>query len=283
MTILVFGKTGQVAQEIRAAAAVTALGRDDADLADPAACAGAIRSIRPAAVINAAAYTAVDRAEEEEELATLINGEAPAVMAGACAAMGIPFVNISTDYVFDGSGDTPIEACRAPAPISAYGRSKLAGEQGVEATGGCSVNLRTSWVFSAHGHNFVKTMLRLGAEREQLGIVSDQFGGPTPARAISAACLAIVEELQKDTAKRGTYHFAGAPDTNWADFAREIFRQAGVDCLVSDIATADHPTPAARPRNSRLDCRSTESVFGIFRPDWRSELRLVIKELKNKE
>lgn len=282
MTLLLFGRSGQLACEIRALATVEALGRDAVDLSDPAACATAILERKPSAVINAAAYTAVDRAEEEEELATLINGAAPSAMAKACVELGIPFVNVSTDYVFDGSGDKPIGPDRAPLPVSAYGRSKLAGERGVAEAGGACVTLRTSWVFSSHGQNFVKTMLRLGAERDALDIVADQIGGPTPARSLAKACIAIAEDLQSNSEKAGTYHYAGLPDTSWADFAREIFAQAYLDCRVSDIATADYPTAARRPLNSRLDCAATEAAFGISRPDWKRELGAVIEELKIK-
>ena len=283
MTILVFGKTGQVARELQALAPVIALGRDEADLALPGACAAAVEHYAPTAVINAAAYTAVDRAEDEEELATQINGAAPTEMARACASRDIPLVHLSTDYVFDGSGEAPWRPDDPVAPISAYGRSKLAGEQGVAVAGGRYAILRTSWVFSAHGQNFVKTMLRLGDDRDQLRIVADQIGGPTPAAAIAQACLTIANQLAEDRAKAGTYHFAGAPDVSWADFARTIFAQAGLACDVADIGTADYPTPARRPANSRLDCSATKSVFGIKRPDWQDGLAAVLQELKQKD
>ncbi|MHA7886122.1 dTDP-4-dehydrorhamnose reductase [Roseicyclus sp.] len=279
MGVLVFGRSGQVATELRAQAPVTALGRDAADLTDPDACAAAIRAHGPRAVINAAAYTAVDRAETEEDLATTINAHAPGAMARACADLGIPFVHISTDYVFAGTGDAPWRPNDPTAPLGAYGRSKLAGEDAVRAAGGPHAILRTSWVVSAHGQNFVKTMLRLGAERERLTIVADQVGAPTPARAIAAACLSIADQLTADPAKSGTYHFAGTPDTSWAGFAREIFAQAGLSCDVIDIPTSDYPTPARRPLNSRLDCSATTAAFGIERPDWRAGLRDILQTL----
>jgi dTDP-4-dehydrorhamnose reductase len=278
--ILVFGTTGQVATELRAQAAVTALGRDAADLSDPAACAAAIHAHRPRAVINAAAYTAVDRAESEEGLATVINAEAPGAMARACADLGIPFVHISTDYVFAGDGTRAWHPDDPTGPLGAYGRSKLAGERAVRAAGGVHAILRTSWVVSAHGHNFVKTMLRLGAEREKLTVVADQIGAPTPARAIAAACLSIAEQLTADPAKSGTYHFAGAPDTSWADFARAIMAAARLPCRIEDIPTSAYPTPAKRPPNSRMDCTTTKTAFGLARPDWRAGLRDIIKELE---
>lgn len=283
MTILVFGKTGQVARELQALAPVIALGREEADLSIAGACAAAIEQRAATAVINAAAYTAVDRAEDEEELATQINGVAPAEMAQACAERSIPFVHISTDYVFSGSGDTPWRPDDRVAPISAYGQSKLAGEQGVVEAGGRHAILRTSWVFSAHGQNFVKTMLRLGQERDQLRVVADQIGGPTFAAAIAQACLTIAEQLTKDPAKAGTYHFAGAADISWADFARAIFAQAGLACEVQDIGTSDYQTPARRPANSRLDCSATEAVFGIKRPNWQDGLAAVLQDLKQKD
>lgn len=283
MTILVFGKTGQVARELQALAPVIALGREEANLAMPGACSAAIERLAPTAVINAAAYTAVDRAEDEEELAAQINGAAPAEMAIACAARDIPFVHLSTDYVLDGSGEAPWRPDDRVAPISAYGRSKLVGEQGVVRAGGRYAILRTSWVFSAHGQNFVKTMLRLGSERDQLRVVADQIGGPTPAASIAQACLTIADQLAEDPAKAGMYHFAGSPDTSWAEFARAIFARAGLACDVADIGTADYPTPARRPANSRLDCCATESVFGIKQPDWQDGLAVVLQELKKKD
>lgn len=278
--ILVFGRSGQVARELaRLAPDARYLGRDQADLGDPDACARAIRAHAPAAVINAAAYTAVDRAEEEEALATTINGAAPAAMAAACAGLGVPLVHISTDYVFDGVGDAPFAPDHPPAPLNAYGRSKLAGEEGVRAAGGAHAILRSSWVFSAHGSNFVRTMLRLGAARDSLRVVADQIGGPTPARAIAEACLTIAQALRDEPGKTGIYHFSGAPDTSWAGFARAIMVQAGLPCRIEDIPTSAYPTPATRPLNSRLDCADL-AVFGLQRPDWRQGLHDVLQELK---
>jgi dTDP-4-dehydrorhamnose reductase len=281
MTLLVFGSTGQVATELRRLAPdAVFLGRDRADLTDPAACAAAIRAHAPQAVINAAAWTAVDQAETEEEAATLINGAAPTAMAQACAALNIPFVHISTDYVFDGAGNAPFAPDHPTAPLGAYGRSKLAGEAGVRAAGGPHAILRTSWVFSAHGANFVKTMLRLSETRDALTVVADQVGGPTPAAAIADACLAIAAQLQADPAKTGTYHFSGQPDVSWADFARAIFDLSDRKVAVTDIPTSAYPTPARRPKNSRMDCGLTETTFGIARPDWRQGLHDVLTELE---
>ena len=277
--ILVFGETGQLARELAADETVTCLGRDQADLSHPAACAAAIRQAQPQAVINAAAYTAVDKAESDEALASVINGAAPGAMAATCADMGIPFVTVSTDYVFDGSGDAPWQPGDATGPLNAYGCSKLAGEEAVRAAGGTYAILRTSWVVSAHGSNFVKTMLRLGRERDRLTIVADQIGAPTPARDIAAACLAMARQLAEDADKSGTYHLQGAPETSWADVARAIFAEANITCQVEDIPTTAYPTPAARPLNSRLDCASLEQAFGILQPDWRLGLRDILKDL----
>jgi dTDP-4-dehydrorhamnose reductase len=280
MTLLIFGKTGQVALELQARAPdALFLGRNQADLTDADACATAIRHNAPSAVINAAAYTAVDHAEEDETTALAVNGASPGAMARACAELGIPFVHISTDYVFAGDGDTPWTPTDPVSPRNAYGRTKLAGENNVRAAGGAFAILRTSWVVSAHGNNFVKTMLRLGAERDKLTIVADQIGGPTPAGAIADACLSIADQLQSDPNLAGTYHFSGAPDTSWADFAREIFAQSGTDCVVEDIPTTAFPTPATRPLNSRLDCTTTQQAFGINRPDWRAGLSAILTDL----
>lgn len=277
--LLVFGRSGQVASELaRLAPGAVFLGRADADLSDTPACAAAIATHGPRAVINAAAWTAVDRAETEEAAATVINADAPGAMAQACAARGIPFVHISTDYVFDGAGDAPFAPDAPTAPLGAYGRSKLAGERAVRAAGGVHAILRTSWVFSAHGANFVKTMLRLGATRESLTVVADQIGGPTPARAIAAACLSISDHLARNPQDSGTHHLAGTPDVSWADFAREIMAQAHLACTITDIPSRDYPTPARRPANSRLDCSSL-ARFGLHRPDWRADLHDALQEL----
>ncbi|WP_299836386.1 dTDP-4-dehydrorhamnose reductase [uncultured Jannaschia sp.] len=280
MTVLVFGRTGQVARELaRASEDVTCLGRGEADLSVPGACAAAIERMAPRAVINAAAWTDVDGAETSEAEATRINGDAPGEMARACAAAGIPFVHISTDYVFDGSGQTPWAPGDPTGPSGAYGRSKLAGEDAVREAGGQFAILRTSWVVSAHGRNFVTTMLRLGAERDALNIVADQIGGPTPARDIAGTCLTLAGSLSAG-GPSGTYHFAGAPDVSWAGFADAIFDAAGLDCVVTPIPSSDYPTPARRPLNSRLDCASLRDDHGIDRPDWRKGLAVILSDLR---
>ena len=276
--LLVFGRTGQVGSYLATMPGVVALGREAADLADPDACAAAIRAQAPAAVINAAAWTAVDAAEDDPEGAHRANSAAPGAMAQTCARLGIPFVHISTDYVFDGSGDRPWQPGDTPAPLNAYGRSKLAGERAVAGAGGVHAILRTSWVVSARGRNFLTTMLRLGAERDRLTVVADQIGGPTPAADLAAACHAVAQRLMEHPDLSGLYHYAGAPDTSWAGFARAIMEEAGLACEIANIATADWPTPATRPLNSRLDC-STLGALGLQRPDWRAGLRAALAEI----
>ncbi|WP_259400323.1 dTDP-4-dehydrorhamnose reductase [Roseovarius sp. SCSIO 43702] len=279
MRILIFGRTGQVATELARRAMVVALGRAEADLRDPQALRDAVEAHAPDVVINAAAYTAVDRAEEERAEAQAVNATAPGAIAGACAARRIPFLHVSTDYVFDGSGSRPWTPEDPVDPRNVYGRTKLAGERAVRAAGGTHAILRTSWVFSAHGTNFVKTMLRLGAGRDELRVVDDQVGGPTPAADI-AACLLTMARAMTDGQEGGTYHFAGSPATSWAGFAREIFAQAGMGVKVTGIPTAEYPTPATRPENSRLDGESLTRDFGIAMPDWKAGLRDVLDALR---
>jgi dTDP-4-dehydrorhamnose reductase len=280
--VLVFGRTGQVARELarRMPLGVTAafLGRELADLSDPEACIAAVMASDADVVINAAAWTAVDKAEAEEAAALVVNGAAPAAMARACETRGLPFVHVSTDYVFDGAGDQPFGVDDPVAPLGAYGRTKLAGEQGVQAAGGVFAIMRTSWVVSAHGANFVKTMLRLGAERDSLNVVADQIGGPTPAADIADALYVVAAGLLAGK-PGGILHFSGAPDVSWAEFAREIMVQAGLACVVNDIPSSAYPTPAQRPANSRMDGGGLAG-FGLARPDWRLGLTEIIKELQ---
>ncbi|WP_457648037.1 dTDP-4-dehydrorhamnose reductase [Profundibacter sp.] len=279
MRILVFGKTGQVATELARQAGVVNLGRDQADLSDPEACAAIVRETNADAVINAAAYTNVDRAEGEEELATLINGTAPAAMAKAAAKRGLPFLHISSDYVFDGQGAQSWQPDDPPSPLGAYGRSKQAGEDGVRAAGGAYAILRTSWVFSAHGANFVKTMLRLGKGHDTLDIVSDQIGGPTPAAGIAATLAVMAKAFHNGAGRTGIYHYSGTPAVSWADFARQIFARSDMQVTVRDIPTSAYPTPARRPLNSRLNASPLAADYGIGPPDWKTGLNDVLKEL----
>ncbi|SPF81820.1 dTDP-4-dehydrorhamnose reductase [Pseudoprimorskyibacter insulae] len=282
MKVLVFGEIGQVGQELQRRAGDITLevrGLDEANFENPEACAAFVTATDADAVINAVAYTAVDRAEEDEALALMVNATTPGAIARAAAERGLPMVHISTDYVFDGAGTAPFAVDHPTGPLGAYGRTKLAGEKAVRDAGGVHAILRTSWVVSAHGNNFVKTMLRLGGERDKLTIVADQVGGPTCAAAIADACLSVAAQLCDAPAKSGTYHFSGGPDVSWAGFAREIFDLSGTDCAVEDIPTTAYPTPAKRPLNSRMDNSLTEATFGIPRSDWRAGLRDILSEL----
>lgn len=283
MHVLVFGETGQVARALALAApsrgiSVQTLSRAQADLSDPDACAAAVAATDADAVINAAAWTAVDAAEDQKAAAHVINADSPGVMARVCADRDLPFVHLSTDYVFDGSGAAPWAPNDPTSPLGAYGRTKLAGERAVMDSGARAVVLRTAWVFDGAGKNFVTTMLRLSQTRDALSVVADQTGGPTPAAAIADACLTIAQALVDGTGQGGVHHFSGAPDVSWADFARAIFATAGRDVTVMDITTDQYPTPAARPANSRLDCTSVKIAFGIDRPDWRAALHAILKE-----
>lgn len=280
MRVLVFGQTGQVALELArsvpAGVAAQFLGRDRANLLHPQTCAAAVQNCD--LVINAAAWTAVDLAETEQASVQTINAESPRAIAQACAAQNLPMIHISTDYVFDGAGDAPFVPDHPTAPLGAYGRSKLAGETAVRDSGARHVILRTSWVFSAHGSNFLKTMLRLGAARDSLTVVADQIGGPTPAPDIATAIWQMAKALQAGQTG-GTYHFSGAPDISWAGFARAIMQAANLPCTITDIPTSAYPTPARRPANSRLECSSLLRDFAITRPDWRSALPAMIQEI----
>ena len=278
--ILVFGKTGQVAIELQTYQDVRALGRDEVDLSDPNACIEAIKYHQPRAVINAAAYTAVDKAEVEEELASIVNGDAPGAMANACAERNIPLVHISTDYVFDGSGTTPWAVTDTPNPQNAYGRSKLKGEQAIIGAGCIHAILRTSWVVSAHGNNFVKTMRRLSETRDRITVVDDQIGGPTCARDIAKTCVSIAEQLIGDPSRSGVHHYSGQPDVSWCQFANAIFELMNCKTIASPIPTTKYPTPAIRPLNSRLDCNFTQDTCGIARPFWRDGLMEILRDLK---
>ena len=264
MKYLVFGEIGQLAQELQMQAGDVTLevrGLEEADFTNPEACAQWVRETDADAVINAVAYTAVDKAEEEEALALQINATTPALLAQVASERGLPFVHVSTDYVYEGSGEHLWTPDAPTAPINAYGRTKLAGDEAVAAAGGAYAILRTSWVVSAHGHNFIKTMLRLGAERDQLTIIHDQVGAPTPARDLARACLSMAAQLCEDAGKSGIYHMQGAPLASWADFAREIFAQANLSCEVVNIPTTDYPTPAARPLNSRAGLLHIRDCF----------------------
>lgn len=278
--ILVFGQSGQVATELQSHKDVIAIGRDQADLSIPRTCEEAICRYKPRAVINAAAYTTVDKAESEANLANTINGDAPGAMASACADLGIPLVHISTDYVFDGTCTTPWSVTDTSNPQNAYGRSKLKGEHAIKDSGSAHAILRTSWVVSAYGNNFVKTMRRLSETRDRITVVDDQIGGPTPARDIAQTCISIVEQLIQDPRKSGIYHYSGQPNVSWCQFANAIFKQMGCKTIASPIPTTEYPTPASRPLNSRLDCKTTQDIFGIARPFWRDGLEEILRDLE---
>lgn len=287
--LVILGSTGQLATELaRQAEAggwqVQALGRELADFSDPDTCATALKGALPAdAVINAVAYTAVDRAESEEALALTINAETPGRLAALCAAAGIPFLHVSTDYVFDGSSDRAYVETDATGPQGAYGRTKLAGEAAVRAAGGPHLIARTAWVYSAHGANFVKTMLRVGAERDALGVVDDQHGCPTAAHELARCLLVAASAMASNGHEGGLYHLAGKGETSWAGFADAIFAHAepvwGRRPAVNRITTADYPTPARRPANSRLDCSRFEADFGTRPEHWQRSLPDVLDQL----
>ena len=252
MKILVLGCKGQLGrclddQLVNTDHEVIYTSREQIDIADFEVTKNKILEFSPDLIINATAYTAVDKAEEDQKNASLINHLAVKNIADICSQEGCWLIHISTDYVFDGSGTTPWSIRDTPNPKNAYGRSKLKGEWAIKASGCAHAILRTSWVISAHGNNFVKTMRRLSETRDYITVVDDQIGGPTPARDIAMACLQIAEQLTQDPSKSGTYHFSGAPDVSWADFAREIFDQARKSMTVTPIPTTDYPTRAQRP------------------------------------
>lgn len=288
MKVLIAGAYGQVGRALQRQASqlgwqAMAVDRDDLDITDADAVSAMVRSYAPEVAINAAAYTAVDKAETEQDLAYAINRDGPANLAVACADLGIPLVHYSTDYVFDGSKRGAYVEDDPVAPLGVYGESKLAGEDAVRT--GCPNHLilRTSWVFSPHGHNFVKTMLRLAGVREELGIVADQFGKPTSAAEIARVTMAI---LSRGDISWGTFHLAQPEVTNWHGFAEAVFAEARAQGValkvhrVNPITTADYPTPAKRPANSELNCDKLAAEFGVAIRPWRESLAEVIKELK---
>ena len=280
MNILVFGKTGQVATELQRQCDLVALGRETMDFECPERFEQVLDEYRADIIINAAAYTDVDGAEDNEELALKINGVAPSVLAQASAARNIPLLHVSTDYVFDGAGEHLWLPLDHPNPLNVYGRSKLEGEIGVARAGGKFAILRTSWIFSSTGRNFVKTMLRLNASRDEVSVVSDQLGSPTAASDVAGALLTMAKVFHEGRGVSGIYHFAGAPDTSWADFARSVILFVGGDLQVIDIPSSEFPTRATRPLHSRMNCTKLEEVFGIKRPNWQDGLKRVIAELQ---
>lgn len=296
MTALVFGANGQVGQELlRALAPLGAVVGSTrtgtlsdgsacraADFSDPGSVVALLDTTRPTRVINAAAYTAVDKAESEPAAAQIANADTPGMIARWCAAHAVPLVQYSTDYVFDGSGTRPYRPDDATAPLGVYGASKLAGESAIRAAGGRHLIFRTAWVYAAHGQNFLRTMLRVGAERDTLRVVADQIGTPTPAALIADV---TAQALQGDVAVSGTWHLTAAGETSWHGFAQAIFNGAVERGLIARaptveaITTADYPTPAKRPAYSRLDTGTLERDFGVMLPDWQAALGNVLDTL----
>lgn len=289
--ILILGRSGQVATALRARLpadghAVEALGRDVLDLSDPAAARAAVRERAPEVVINAAAYTAVDKAETDEAAARALNSTGPAAAAEAAASLGAAFIHFSTDYVFDGSKGAPYREDDAPSPLGVYGRTKLEGEQGVAAANPRHVILRTSWVCSPVGSNFLKTMQRLAGEREELSVVDDQRGRPTFARDLAEAVAGILTATASASLPAnpwGVFHAVSQGETTWCGFAQAIMdgsaARGGPSCRVRPIATSDYPTPARRPADSRLCTERLAAVYGLNLPHWQIALEACLDEL----
>ena len=284
--LLIVGAKGQVGSSLCLQAQqgwqVLAVDRDELDISEREAVLRTVAQWQPDVIINAAAHTAVDKAESEIDASYVINRDGPAYLAEAARQVGAVLLHISTDYVFAGDKDGLYVETDPVDPQGVYGASKLAGEVAVAEYCSRHLILRTAWVFGEHGNNFVKTMLRVGAQRDSLGVVADQFGGPTYAGDIAAALLAMAQQaLQPDFSAWGVYHFAGEPHVSWCQFAEAIFKVAGEqDVLarlpqVNGITTAEYPTPARRPANSRLDCSKIKRVFGIAPSDWLAALQRI--------
>jgi len=299
MRLLVTGAAGQVGWELCRSLMplgdVVASDRSHCDFSQPELLPGLIRNVKPDVIVNAAGYTAVDRAEQEEKLATTVNGTAAGVLAEASRKAGILLVHYSTDYVFDGVKATPYSEDDAPHPINAYGRSKLAGDNAISAAGGAYVILRTSWVYSGRKQNFLRTILRLASEREELRIVDDQIGAPTWARDIADATALIVHAACQERAQgqfaSGLFNLAAAGATSWHGFAKAILEEAQRHGLLSTqhrprlkpIPSAEYPAPAARPKNSRLAQGRLSERFGLALPDWQQALSLCIEDMKTSD
>ncbi|WP_095091971.1 dTDP-4-dehydrorhamnose reductase [Mesorhizobium sophorae] len=291
MRLVVTGREGQVALSLleagqrHAGVEVIAIGRPELDLAKPDTVIDIIAAAEPDIVVSAAAYTAVDQAEDEPDLAFAVNAVGAGKVAEAAAQLGIPVIHLSTDYVFDGSASGAYVETDATAPRSVYGASKLAGEQAVAAANPRHLILRTAWVYSPFGKNFVKTMLRLAADRDEISVVADQWGNPTSALDIADAVLHAAATLHgnKSFAAFGVYHLAGTGEANWSGFARHILDTSRVSggpwARVRDIATKDYPTKARRPANSRLSSAKFASVFGWNAPDWRQSTEAVARRV----
>lgn len=284
MRILLFGPNGQIGREILRRAAgsgdeVVACPREACDLTRAESVSSTLKDAACDAVINAAAYTSVDKAETDAEIAGAVNAEAPRVMARACAEKKIPLIHFSTDYVFDGESLRPYIENDSPNPLNVYGATKLAGESAIRASGATHAILRLSWVFSAHGANFVKSMLRMGRERGAVRVVDDQRGRPTAASHAADVAIGVARALIEDASRTGVYHFAGAEAVTWAGFAERIFKDARLPVDVARIPTTAYPTPARRPRYSVLDTTKFTKTFGVAAPSWRDGLVEVLNEL----
>lgn len=282
MNILLLGASGQVGYELQRSlqglGEIAAPPRAQLDLADLDRLADAVRALKPALIVNAAAYTAVEQAELEPDLAFRINAEAPAVLAREARALGAAMVHYSTDYVFDGAKNSPYTEDDAPAPLNVYGRSKLSGENAVVESGISHLILRTSWVYGMRGNNFLLAMLKRAREQGKLRVVADQFGAPTWCRTIAEITAHLLADANVAgnewwRCHSGIYHLACAGQTSWHGFAEAIMAAANIDCRVEAIATADYPSRAKRPRNSVLDCGKLASIFGEL-PDWQEALKL---------
>lgn len=293
MQLVVTGREGQVARSLVERARggefeIVVLGRPDLDLtASEDAIASAIEAAHPDVVVSAAAYTAVDKAESEPDLAFRVNEAGVRAVARSAQRLGVPLIHLSTDYVFDGTKASPYLEDDAPNPTGVYGSSKLAGEQAVLAEHHDCAVLRTAWVYSPFGANFVKTMLRLAADRDEIGVVADQRGNPTNALDIADGILAVARNLlaDSDAARRGIFNMTAGEDASWAEFAEAIFAASadagGPVASVTPITTADYSTAARRPANSRLDCSKIERAHGVRLPSWRSSLPPVVSRLVN--
>ena len=272
MRILLLGRNGQVGWELERALAplgeVKAFDRAGLDLADAPRLAAAVRALQPEVIVNAAAYTAVDKAESERDAAFAVNAAGPRVLAEEAKRIGALLVHYSTDYVFDGAKGSPYVEDDTPNPINVYGASKLAGEEAIRKAGCRHLVLRTSWVYGPRGRNFMLTMLRLARERPELRVVDDQVGAPTSSGVIARATPAILERAMRSPGLGGLYHLAAGGETSWCGFARAIFAQARIATPVVPIRTEDYPTPARRPKNSRLDCSRLRDTFGVTLAPW---------------
>lgn len=289
MRLAVTGSEGQLVRSLIEVAPegvdIVPIGRPALDLADPGTIETALAAVGADAIVAAAAYTKVDQAESEPELAHRVNAEGAGSVATAAARFGVPIIHLSTDYVFDGLKAGPYQESDPVAPATAYGRSKLAGEQLVAEAAPNHAILRTAWVYSPFGHNFVKTMLRLASDREEIAVVGDQYGNPTSALDLAQGVIAVADNLISDTRTdfRGVFHISGAGATTWADFAETVFEfskmRGGPSARVRAIATSDYPTPAPRPANSTLNCDRLAAVHGVRLSPWPEALQRVIERL----